>query len=232
VVAVVVLVVLVAAAVVAVVVSSSGDDDVALTESQLEGALLTADDVGDGFTVDTEDDDDDDDFDRDEVEASEECLDLYERFEEAEASRDETEVEVEIKLDGEDGSQVEQDLGQDPSANLDEVRELAETCPEISVDDGEFVGTIEFEVVEDVVELGDESLTLRLDVDLDEPYDLTVPSLVVVWERDGTQATVSISGAVSGETLEEISVEAPDEDLLRDVVTRADEKLAEVIAEA
>jgi hypothetical protein len=221
---VVVLLVVVAAV---VLVSAGGDDEVELTEAQLQDALLTEGDVGDGFTVDPDTDDSEDEFDPDEVDASEECLDLYERFETASDTDDG--IEVEAKFDGTDGAQVEQTLGQGSSFGLDEVREFADTCDEISVDDGENVGRLTFEVVDDVTEVGDDSLTLRIEVDLDEPVDLTLPSLGVLWERDGIQSQVSVTGAIDSESLE---ASEPDEALLRDLVERADERLAEVIDEA
>ncbi len=206
-----------------------GDEDVELTEAQLQDALVTEADVGEGFTVDEDSDDDEsDDFDRDEIDASEECVDLYERFAELEEQAGPT-VEANVTFEGEDGSQVEQNLSQGSEFGFDELRELVDTCPEISVDDGESVGTLRFELVDDVVEVGDESVTLQLEIELQEPFDISVTTLSVLWERDGTQASVNVSGAIDEETFESSE---PDEGLLRDVVERADERLAEVIDEA
>jgi hypothetical protein len=209
----------------------SGGGEVELTEAQLEDALLTAGDVGDGFTVDEasdEEDDDTDDFERDEIDASDECIDLYERYAELEEA-DEPTVQAEVTFQHEDASQVEQNLEQGSDFGLDQVRELVDTCPEISIDDGETVGTLRFDIVDPVVEPGDESLTLELEVEFTEPFTITVTSLGVLWVRDGTDASINVSGPIDEETFE---AGEPDEGLLRDVVERADEKLAEVIDEA
>ncbi|HEX7134209.1 MAG TPA: hypothetical protein VF228_16650 [Iamia sp.] len=209
-----------------VLLSQSDGGDVALTETQLQDALVTEADVGDGFTIDPGDgEDEDEDFVRDDLDASEECLDLYEQVEAA----DVVDVEANVQLEGGDGSQVEQTLEQGSDIGLDTVREFAETCGEVTLDDGENAGSISFEVVDDIVEVGDESLTLRVVVDFDEPFDITLPSLGVLWERDGTHASLNVTGPIDEETFE---TGDPDEDLLRDVVEAADTRLAEVIDEA
>ncbi len=208
-----------------------GGGTVELTEAQLEDALITGGDVGDGFTGEPStggDDDDSDDFERDEIDASEECVDLYERFAEVEEQGGPT-VEADITLEHEDGSRVEENLSQGSEFGLDELRELVDTCPEISVDDGESVGSLRFELVDDVADVGDESVTLRLEVELEQPVAITVATLGGLWGRAGTHASVNVSGALDQETF---TAAEPDEDLLRRVVERADEKLEEVIAEA
>ena len=209
-----------------ILVTQGGDEDVELTEAQLRDALVTEGDVGDGFTLEEASDEPDDDFDRDDLDASEECLDLYEDFAEAEGAQ--PTVEVTATLEGDDGSQVEETLSQGSELGLDAVRDLADTCPEIGFDDGESTGAIRFEILDDVAEVGDDSVTLSVEVVVDEP-DITVPSIGVLWERDGVHAGVNVTGALDEETFESSD---PDEDLLADVVERADERLAEVIDEA
>jgi hypothetical protein len=215
-----------------VLLSGGGDDDVELTEAQLTDALVTEGDVGDGYVIDPEGaEDDGDEFDLDEIDASEECLDLYEELEASgsDLAGGEADVQAKVELDGTAGEQIEETLSQGTEATLGMIRELVDVCDEIAVDDGESVGSITFEIVDDVVEVGDDSLTLRLEVDLDEPFDLTAASVGVLWERDGTYASVNITGPVDEETFD---VEDPDLGLLADVVTIADDKLAEVISEA
>ncbi|QYG92008.1 hypothetical protein HC251_05865 [Iamia sp. SCSIO 61187] len=214
-----------------ILLSRDGDDTVELTEAQLRDALLTEGDVGDGFTADTAEESDDE-FDIDELDASDECLDLITELDEAGTELfggGNADVEAQAKFDGPAGEQVEHTLSQGETSDLGLVRDVAETCGEIDVDDGESVGTIGFEIVDDVVEVGDDSLTLELTVELTEPFEISAVSLGVLWERSGTFASITTTGEVDQETF---ATEDPDEGFLEDLVTRADEKLAEVIDEA
>lgn len=227
--ALVVVVLLVVVGGVILLTQSDGDDEVELTEAQLRDALVTAGDVGDGFTAEpSSEDDESDDFDRDEIDASEECIDLYEQYTELEEQGG-PRVEAGVTLEDDENVQVEQNLSQGAEFGLDELRQLVDTCPEIAFDDGEQAGAIRFEIVDDIVEVGDESVTLRLEVDIESPVSITVATLGVLWVRDGTHASVNVSGAIDSDTFE---AEEPDEGLLRDVVERADERLVEVIDEA
>lgn len=230
------LVTLVGLAVAAFFLLRTGDDEVDLTESEMEDALLTPDDVGSGFAEDedTDDDDDDsDDFDLDDVDASEECLNLLEEAKEMEAGSFFAEGvsaaprSVKRKLGDEDGQAVEHEIADDAPGTLDDVREFIEVCPEFDYGDSDGGGSFSFDEGEPV-DVGDDSVSLRLSIVLDEPVNIEVETLWVIWTRDGITSSV----AVTGEVDDDLVFTEPDPALLLSAVEKADTKLEDVIDEA
>jgi len=221
------------------VVLTRGDSDVALTESEMEDALLTADEVGSGFTEDTDDDDDDssdsDDLETDDIDASEECLDLLERLEEEEAGQDlffsdglgSEGPTAQRAFESDDDVNVDHTLARDSSDVLGSFRELVSTCDEMDFDDGETVGTLRFTET-DPVDVGDDNVTLDYSLSFTEPFEVDIDFLWVIWSRDGTIGGVSITGAID----DELNAGEPDRELFEATAEKADAKLEEVIDDA
>ncbi|MDQ3312739.1 MAG: hypothetical protein M3517_11600 [Actinomycetota bacterium] len=230
-VAVLAVVALVAAGVVFVLVSRDDDSTPPdLSESQLESALLTTDDVGEGFTEEPPDEDDDSPMTADDIEASEECTDFYEQFSELEDQ--DPDVGRELGTEGERISvQHEISLPNEGMPPIELIDEFVEACPEVNYDDGESSGTIRFDLGDPVDGIDSPSRVLEYETEITEPFDVEATSTLVIWERDGITSTVVVT------EFEMIGTEAPPDDGSDppppdELAKIADGRLADVIAEA
>ncbi|HXH59432.1 hypothetical protein [Iamia sp.] len=218
-----------------VVLVARGEDRADLTESEMRGALLRVEEVGDDFVEDTdEDDDDDDEFDEDTADASEECIALIKSVEE----RDQLEIfgtpradaegapSVMASFQGDDGTDVQQGITTDEGDPLALFREVLEVCGEIGFEDEDGAGELRFDEP-DQVEVGDDSLTVEITFDLTEPIPFELSSLLVLWERDGILSSLGVTGGVDAD----FDSRPPDRELLETLVTDADTKLQQVIDE-
>ena len=227
-----VVVALAAAGVVFVVMSGDSESTPPdLSESDMESALLTTDDVGEGFTEDPPDGDDGDStMNADDIEASEECTDVYERFSEMEES--DPDVGREMVTEGDRFSvQHEISLRNEGEPSIELIDEFVEACPEVSYDDGESSGTIRFDLGDPVDGIDSPSRVLRSEIEITEPFEVEATSTTVVWERDGVISTVSVA------EFEIIGTEAPADDgidppILDELAKIADGRLADLIDEA
>ncbi|MEJ7562382.1 MAG: hypothetical protein WKF45_07645 [Ilumatobacteraceae bacterium] len=226
-----VVVALAAAGVVFVVVSGDSESTPPdLSESDMESALLTTDDVGEGFTEEPPDGDGDSTMSADDIEASEECTDLYERFsgldeENPDVGREMATVENRIIVQHDISLR---DEGEPPIELIDE---FVEACPEVNYDDGESSGTIRFDLGDPVDGIDSTSRVLRYELEITEPFDVVATSTMVIWKRDGVISTVSVTEfeIIGNETSADGDIDPPPVD---DLALRADEKLADVIADA
>ena len=226
-----VVVALAAAAVVFVVVSGDSESTPPdLSESDMESALLTTDDVGEAFTEEPPDGDGDSTMSADDIEASEECTDLYERF--SELDEEDPDVGREMATE-ENRISVQHDISLrdegEPSIEL--IDEFVEACAEVSYDDGESSGTIRFDLGDPVDGIDSPSRVLRSEIEITEPFEVEATSTTVVWERDGVISTVSVA------EFEIIGTEAPADDgidppILDELAKIADGRLADLIDEA
>ncbi|MDQ3177096.1 MAG: hypothetical protein M3Q72_06060 [Actinomycetota bacterium] len=228
--AVLAVVALVAAGVVFVLVSRDDDSTPPdLSESELESALLTTDDVGEGFTEEPPDEDDSE-MTVDDIEASEECTDFYEQFSELED--EDPDVGREMGTEGERISvQHEISLPNEGMPPIELIDEFVEACPEVNYDDGESSGTIRFGLGDPVDGIDSPSRVLEYETEITEPFDVEATSTLVIWERDGITSTVVVT------EFEMIGTEAPPDDGSDppppdELAKIADGRLADVIAEA
>lgn len=217
-----------------VVLAARGEDRADLTEPEMRGALLRAEEVGDDFVEDTDEDDEDDEFDEDTTDASEECIQLIKSVEE----RDQLEIfgspranaesapSVVASFQGDDNTDVQQGITTDDGDPLDLFREVLEVCGEIGFEDGDGAGELRFGEPEQV-EVGDDSLTVEITFDLTEPIPFEVSSLLVLWERDGIVSSLAVTGGVD----DDLESRPPDRELLETLVEEADTKLQRVIDE-
>ncbi len=226
-----VVVALAAAGVVFVVMSGDSESTPPdLSESDMESALLTTDDVGEGFTEEPPDGDGDSTMSADDIEASEECTDLYERFSEL----DEEDPDVGREMATEENRIIVQhdislrDEGEPPIELIDE---FVEACAEVSYDDGESSGTIRFDLGDPVDGIDSTSRVLGFELEITEPFDVVATSTMVIWNRDGVISTVSVTEFefIGTETPADGDIDPPPVD---ELALRADEKLADVIADA
>lgn len=234
--AVVVVLVLVAAAGLVFALTRGGDGTADLTASEMRGALLDEDDVGNGFVEDSSDDDEDEDStDLDDIDADAECLDLLEELEDEDNvvfdsttdpdGEDVPKAEVSFSNEDDD-TDLDQEITVDANDALDDARRVTEICGEIELDDGESVGQIEY-ALGDPIDVGDESLTLELSLALEEPFAVEVEFTGVLWVRDGILSSLLLTGALD----DDLESTPPDRDLLEELAVEADEKLQQVIDE-
>lgn len=227
------LVTVVAVAVAAVVLLSRRDDTVELTKAEKEDALLTADEVGDGFTEDADVDDTSDDLEIDDLEASDECLAYLEEAEEMEDGGFFTEGarsgsrSVQRDFEQEDGATLEHQISEEPNDGLDLFRRFLEVCPELDYENGEDLGSFAFAEGEPV-EVGDDSVSIEFSLEIDAPVAVEIQALMVAWTRDGLGSSVTVTGPVGADLVGEDA----DPALLRSAVREADAKLVEVIGDA
>lgn len=214
------------------VVLSSGDDDSAttgppagITLDDLEPALLTEDDVGDGFRVDTSGDDSDDPMDPDSIETSDECRSVLERFESSDAADDE--IGVDFVDDAEGTVQHSIGLAEEGTPNLAEVREALDQCESMDFEEDGATGHFRFET-SDVDGIGDEAIGLTIGVDMEtQGFSISFEMYGVMWERDGVYSSVAGFGGFDETTLEGLPL---DEQWVRDLAATADDRVADVLA--
>ena len=212
-----------------VLVSAGGDDEVELTEAQRTDALLTEGDVG-GDYVEAPDDDESSD---DEPDASEACLDT---LDELEAEGNSPFGDSELPAGGaerhfqDEATGASIDHGIAPSIDIVSLYErFAADCDEISSDDESGAATFTIEE-RDAPDVGDEAIALAVSISVEsDGQSFDVEGVIVAWTRDGNDSMLSYLAGIDAETFEAVPI---DEDLLDDLVTTADDKLAEVIDEA
>jgi hypothetical protein len=215
---------LVAGTVVAAVALGSGDGGGDRELADLEPALLTVDDVGEGFTPTR--DEDEDTLDLDEADMDEECREALQRF----AAGDDDEGDnLKATFERErDGVGVEHELALVDSGEptLDQVADALGRCDRIAYEDqGRPVEMLMS--VGEVDGLGEEALELDLSVTVTVMADaeITVEAYALVVIRDDTASTVFVTGALDPTTL----VPGPvDRDLARQLAATADERIREL----
>lgn len=212
---------------------ASGDDDSTppdLSESDMESALLTVDDVGEGFTEDPPDGDDDSPMTADDIEASEECTDVYERFSELEEQDPDVAREM-VTERGRISVQHEISLPNEAQPPIELMDEFVEACPEVRYDDGESSGTIRFDLGDPVDGIDSPSRVLGYEIEITEPFDVEATSTMVIWERDGVMSTVTVT-AFEGGTDQPAGEDVVAPPRVDELALIADGKLADVMADA
>ena len=214
------------------VVLLSGDDDssttgppAGITLDDLEPALLTEDDVGGGFRVDTSGDDSDDPMDPDSIETSDECRSVLERFEASDTPDDE--IGVDFVDDAEGTVQHSIGLAEEGTPNLAEVREALDHCETMDFEEDGATGQFRFET-SDVDGIGDDAIGLTIGVDVEtQGFSISFEMYGVMWERDGVNSSVAGFGGFDETTLEGLPL---DEEWVRDLAATADDRVTDILA--
>jgi hypothetical protein len=225
-------VVLVAAGVVALG-TMNGDDGGSeeapegLDIADLEPALLTADDVGEGFTDDPSGPDDEDDEESfDDADMDPGCREALDRFEASED--DDSSDDLQADFTRQDGASVEHGLSliEPDEPSLDEVADGIDQCDRISYEDQGQQVVLQM-AAERVDGLGDEAVGVDITFDISGlGFEVTLESYGLLVARDGVASSVYMTGPFSRTTLETGPV---DRDLTRDLAETADEKLRQVL---
>jgi hypothetical protein len=219
-------------AIVAVVaIGMSGDDDdtatgppAGVTLDDLEPALLTEDEVGNGFSLDTGGDDSDDPMDSESIDASDECRAAIESFEVSDAAREEIGVDFADDVGGTVQQSVS--LAGEGIPTVAETRQAIDQCDSMAFEDEGATGEYRFET-SDVDGLGDDAVGLTVGVDMEaQGYSLEFDMYGVLWERDGVNSSVFGFGGFDEATLEGLPV---DEAWVRDLAATADGRVAAVL---
>jgi hypothetical protein len=173
------------------------DDDTGirtdLTLADLEPALLTADQVPDGFTEEPWAEGDGDDLGADDVEASEACERVLASLALADSAGDEIGVSYER---GTDDASIEHTLGVagPDDLDVDGLQAAINSCREFAYDDGESSGTMTMSA-EPVGGIGDDALLLVVRVQAETGgYQVDVEMTGILFERDGVHASLGYSG--------------------------------------
>lgn len=199
-----------------------------LEVADLEPALLTADDVGEGFAVDS-DDSDDDETSFDDAEMAPDCREALDRFE-SEDTGDENGIQADFERSS-DGVTVSQELSliEPGEPTIQEVADGLGRCERISYEDEGQQVEMRFGV-DEVDGLGDEAIGVEMsfDIELMPGSGITLEAYGLIVARDGVTSGVMVTGPIDEVTLEAGSV---DRDMARDLAERADEKLREVLDE-
>lgn len=194
-----------------------------LTESELERALLTEEDLGGGYAEEPAEDDTDE-LSPDDLDTSEECKELIERFG-GDDDADETKAEREFAR-GELGERVslthEIVVPGEDSPDFEVLTDVVDDCAEVDFDDGEAVGTVRVSEG-DSPAIGDRAFAMDFVIEITEPLPLEVSSQTIFWERDGLISSVQADGGLGGE---------PDIDLLLEMAELADGRLVELLEDA
>jgi hypothetical protein len=197
--------------------------------ADLEPALITEDEVGGGFRLDPSSDEgsEDETLTADNVDASAECKEALESFEDAE---DDDVLAVEFTGDVE-GAAVAQELSllaeDDPS--LPEIARAFDDCATMAWEEEGLTGEYRIDV-SDVAGVGDEALGMRLAVEAEytsSDISFSLEGYAVMSQRDGVASVVSAFGGVDEDTLEGLPV---DEHTVRELAQLADGKLADLLA--
>lgn len=210
----------------------SGDDDTTatappadITLDDLEPALLTDDDVGGSFTLQSGDDDSDDPMDTDAIDASDECREALLSFEESDAASDE--IGVDFVDDAEGTLQQSISLAGEGVPTVAETRQAIERCDSMSFEDEGATGQYRFET-SDVDGLGDDAVGLTVSVEVEtQGFSIAFDMYGVMWERDGVNSSVFGFGGFDEATLEGLPI---DEAWVRDLAATADGRVADVLA--
>ena len=214
------MVAILAGAVIAFVLAS-GDDEVNLTQDELQGALLTAEEVGPGFEDTTDDDSEDTQY-----EASPECEELIAQFERTDQQDDNLEVEL-TKGDGELLLTHSIESLEEGDPGIDEVRTALETCDEVTFTDASSEGTLAF-APESIEDIGDEATGATIDFTFsDEDETVTLEGYGVFFVRDGIGGSVTVLAGVD-DAQNPLPI---DRTFVTQTATKADEKLQRVIDE-
>jgi hypothetical protein len=218
-------------AVVAIVALSGGDDDASdpadLSLADLEPALLTEEDVGGDYTLDSSGggDDDGDSMDMEGVAGSDECREVMEPLEENANTNEEVGVEFVDDFDGTVGNTLGLLLPGEPT--LAEVRAALEQCDTMTFEDEGATGEVQI-TIEDVEGLGDDAIGVGMVLDMEvEGLSLTVDSYGLLWEHDGVAADLFAFGGLDERTFEPIAV---DEAWVRDLAQTVDGRITEIVA--
>lgn len=191
-----------------------------LTESQLDDALLTAEDLGGDYT-EQPDEDDSDELSPDDLDTSDECKDLIKAFEGDDAAETQAKREFSSGSEGETFTH-EVAVPSEDSPDFGVLGDVVDSCAEIGIDQDDVVGTMQI-TEGDSPSIGDRAFTMDVEFEIAEPMSVQITSQVILWERDGLISSVQANGAPDS---------GPDTDLLREMAELADERLIEVIEDA
>lgn len=209
------------------VVATQGDDedpaaDVSLAE--LEPALLTADDVGSQYTLDTSDDDDDDPLESDTMDASDECREALTAFEAGDVDREEITVAFSNDIDGSIDHTIS--LGQSGGPSLAAVRAAIDTCGTIGYSEDGTTGEFSF-TTSDLDGIGDHAIGLAIDATVEtQGFEFAFEMYGVLWERDGVHGTVTGFGGFDEASFDAVSM---DRGVVEDLARTSDQRIAEVL---
>lgn len=192
------------------------------TAAELQRALLSLEDVGEGYTdVTGEDDDDSDDLKFDEPE---ECRELTASFEE---TADEPLAEVKFEDPNQAGIENAYELRDvDGESEVDSFIEAAEACSALPFDGADgFTGELRLSA-QRVDGLGDEALELSFEIEFTSPLELTLGGVGYYWRRDDVLASVTGIDGIDEDTIEVVPL---DEGRIRELAGIADRRLADVL---
>jgi hypothetical protein len=216
---------------VAVVALSGGDDDTStglpagVTLDDLEPALLTEDDVSNGFTLDESNDDSEDDpMDMEDLDASDECRDVMASIEAGDQDQDWIGVAFVDDVDATVDHVMS--LVEPGPPTLNDVRDAIDQCGTVAFEEDGVRGEFSFDT-SDVEGIGDEAVGVAITVDMEiEGLSFTVESYGVLWERDGVACNLGVFGG-----FDEVSMEALPVDTawVRELAATADQRLAETL---
>jgi hypothetical protein len=195
--------------------------------AELEGALLTAADVGNGYTDSFDDGGDDDELNLDAIDASPECLEAISRFQ----GSDVGDESIDAGFESGDLTEVNHEIGliREGELGIAEFQAALDACETMAFDDGETEGEIrvQSELVDGLGE-GALAITMQLEGTADG-VGVSAEIYGIYWSRGGVGSSVDmvvIYSSVLGGTQDG----DPDPDLVRQLADTADRKLDGVLA--
>jgi hypothetical protein len=196
--------------------------------AELEGALLTAADVGSGYTDSFDDGDDgDDELAPEDFDASPECLEAIDRFESTSAGDE----GIDAGFESGDLTEVDHQIAlvQEGDPGIAELQAALEDCESIAFDDGESQGEMRFQT-EPVDGLGEAAVAVTTQVELTvDGVPVTAEIYSIYWSRGGVASSVAMSvldsSLIGGTQDAEL-----DRELVRELADTADQKLDGVLA--
>jgi hypothetical protein len=228
------IVAVIAVVAVGALVRTGGDDDggdadgppAGITLGDLEGALLTLDDVGSDYEVDPEGGDEGDDIlESDSLDTSEECRTALETFEASES--EEEQVSAYFVNDRDGTVQHDVSLPGEGQPGLDDIRRAVDQCGTVEFEDDGTAGTFGYSTT-DTAGLGDNAFALVIEAEVEsQGLSVTFEMYGVMWERDGVVSSLSGFAGFDEETFEGLPT---DRDEVESLAAVADERLAGVLA--
>lgn len=183
-----------------------------LTQAQIDKALLTVDDMPSGWAV-SEQEEEEEEADEDEVIEPEKCAEVLDAFEASTDEEPAAEGDIDFSNGGPFGMQLTHTIEshEEPLAGdqLVKVADALEACPEFTFTDAEGTVTKVKASAMSFPNLGDETLALSFDMEVDE-FEITMSVVTVAIGHN----TVSVLGGgftgVPGKQMETISRKAVD----------------------
>lgn len=191
------------------------------TEAELQQALLTLEDVGEGYT-DVTGEDEEEGPDEADFDYPEGCRQVAERFQDSGS-----ESLAEVTFDDENESSIENsyDLRAEVEIGVDTFLDVVEACPTLTYDSNELTGELRLSGKR-IEGLGDKAIEVRFESEITSPIEVSVEGVGYYWERGEVVAGVAGVGGIDQQTLEAVPLE---EGRVRELAGTADRRLAEVL---